>query len=1141
MPRTSLPSIPSMAHPSTPTAFTKHALATLLLCLALANAVLAAPHPAYRWVNVTMKAPFTPRDGAGALTFNNRMWLIGGWNPRDEAYFPLDCVNDVWSSADGLQWNLERPNTFGTPTFNPARDWEGRHTAGYAVHRGKLWIIGGDPLQGHYQSDVWHSSDGKTWTHVNLGEEVPWGPRVLFHTLVFQDRIWILGGQTLPQYAPAEERFCADIWNSADGVHWTRVIPEGPHWSPRGMIGGSAVFQDRMWILGGGTYDTPEHPERRFFNDVWSSPDGVHWTCHTERAPWHPRQYHEVAVWDNKLWVLEGWNQGNRNDVWCSEDGVHWQELPNTPWKPRHAASVFVFEDALWMVAGNNMQPDVWKLVRTQPVSRAITEVLREPLPPEELHVSTGEMRIVIQGPTFRYAVDRATGAIAKLEVLGEDQPVVALSKAAALWLDDASLNSCTGGVTEILENSEEKVVLATQGTWKPGVPYTLHSTCYNDGVVVSEVTFRPEADLKLDKGIRFEVSATGRFKQYLHKSRDTNGMDCLKGALPTAGDTVSLTPPTSCLEVFSTEAALAAFTDRGGSHRSPEAIEAASLHVGETNGNGVPVTLTQHVIHIGPGGTPYTLPAGEAFTFRVGLAVAPNRLPHPRWRDLRMFIWVGDEKNPYPSDDEIQEVARLGFTLFQMHRLGTPGEPRPPAAELDRVIRTVHEAGMLFLWTANADLLYASAPRAAELQAAGQWTQWQGFNYGGRYSARMDPYCDLLATCLASPNGLADYRIECKTRMLDRYPVDGMYIDDNLPYANCTLAEEHGHPEATYDCLIELHDMNWRRRQLFRARCPHAVLIDHCSRGIILPAIAPFDGHLFGEGYSFPSIESYWDAFASFHNMPAAGSLFAGDSESTRCAAEIAYVFDLLTGGGQYCYLDWRLWPKKFPYAAGVHPNEALFVRTYNRAQYYFGLYEAEPYYFATATDRFTTTAPGTYATIYHNTVWNDALVVLANMSVEPAKTAIAFHGPPLPPLAGDRLTAVYDVNLGSVSHAQGDELPALFREITVNPRAMKLFYVRPLPECPVYHQWGGKRIAESWAPATRTLTLKLHGPAGLEDTVLLGTGGRPIDRVTVNGAPATFYIAPGNSLAHGTVSFGAAPITLQVSCGPVTAIPGG
>ena len=88
------------------------------------------------------------------------------------------------------------------------------------------------------------------------------------------------------------------------------------------------------------------------------------WTLHTPAAPWAPRQYHEVAVFDNKLWVLEGWNGSNRNDVWYSEDGSQWHAL-ETPWAPRHAASVFVHDGALWVVAGNNMQSDVWKLSRS--------------------------------------------------------------------------------------------------------------------------------------------------------------------------------------------------------------------------------------------------------------------------------------------------------------------------------------------------------------------------------------------------------------------------------------------------------------------------------------------------------------------------------------------------------------------------------------------------------------------------------------------------------------------------------------------------------------------------------------------------------------------------------------------------------
>ena len=47
------------------------------------------------------------------------------------------------------------------------------------------------------------------------------------------------------------------------------------------MIGGSAVFQDRIWILGGGTYDTPRINSRKMFGDVWSTSDGVNWELHT--------------------------------------------------------------------------------------------------------------------------------------------------------------------------------------------------------------------------------------------------------------------------------------------------------------------------------------------------------------------------------------------------------------------------------------------------------------------------------------------------------------------------------------------------------------------------------------------------------------------------------------------------------------------------------------------------------------------------------------------------------------------------------------------------------------------------------------------------------------------------------------------
>ncbi|MDE0332990.1 MAG: galactose oxidase [Nitrospinae bacterium] len=309
----------------------------------------------YEWNCVTENAAFAARDGAGALVFQDKMWLLGGWNPGDKVHFPLICNSEVWSSADGIAWTLE----------NPQAPWEGRHTAGYVVHNGRMWIVGGDCNQGHYQNDVWSSADGIHWELAN--DHVPWAPRVLHYTLAFDGRIWVMGGQTIPNFADADEVFHNDVWSSDDGVNWTQVTENAP-WVPRGMIGGAAVHDNRMWILGGGTYDTPATPMRNFYNDVWSSDDGINWKQHISHAPWTPRQYHEVAAFDDHLWVLEGYaaESGNRRDVWYSPDGVNWTELPDTPWAPRHAGSVFVYNGSLWMVAGNNMEPDAWRLSRRE-------------------------------------------------------------------------------------------------------------------------------------------------------------------------------------------------------------------------------------------------------------------------------------------------------------------------------------------------------------------------------------------------------------------------------------------------------------------------------------------------------------------------------------------------------------------------------------------------------------------------------------------------------------------------------------------------------------------------------------------------------------------------------------------------------
>jgi hypothetical protein len=772
-------------------------------------------------------------------------------------------------------------------------------------------------------------------------------------------------------------------------------------------------------------------------------------------------------------------------------------------------------------------------------VSQPIASVLREPLPPEKLTcVETGE-EITVEGPVFSYTVGKASGAIASLRVMRNGEPVIESLGPAEIAVDRRSLaSSATPGKFAVVSRGEDKVVLRSEGVLKEAddqgspLPYTAQTTFFNDGVMVCELKLVPGQDLAVREHIRWQLPVRGRFASYLHKRRNENGPNPASGKLPGAGESIRFANLTSCLQVFSPEAALALFSDSGSTHVSSPDTDTAIIEISSNDAGRPSMTLSQYVVRVKPDAEPYVLKAGEGLTFRVGLSVAPNRLAHRRTHDLRMFTWIGDAKFPYPTDDEIREAARLGYTVFQLHRAGTPGEPRPPAGEFDRVLKTVHDAGMLYVWEENADLLYAIAPGVVDMQAKDQWPLWQGFNYGGRYTASMDPYCDLVATCLASPNGLAEYRLSYLGRMMDNYAVDGIYLDDNLPYANCTLWKEHGHPYPVYDCLIELHEMNWRRRELLRARCPHAVLISHNTTSLVLPAICDFDAHLYGEGYGFGTLETYWDFFGMLKSLDAQNQIWPGGTDKSRCAASVAYNYDLLTGGGQFEYCDWRLYPAKFPYGEGVIPNEALYIQTYNLAQYYFGIYESDPHFFANSADIFTTSAPLTYATIYANRVWQDLLIAVANMGNKTRTTALTIHAPERLGLAPATQYAVYDINARTIAVAEGQAISGSLAQITIPGERLKLFLVRPLPRDSACHLWGGKRISEVIQDGK--LVVEIQAPAGLQDVVVLSASGRALEGVTVNGQPAEFFLDPAKNLVHGEVTFTTEPLKLEAVLSP-------
>jgi N-acetylneuraminic acid mutarotase len=329
------------------------------------------PPTTYSWSEATAAAAFAGRDGAGAVVLGGKAFLLGGWRwasnggvnfPQTGA--PGCCTtSEVWSSTDGAHWQLL--------TVAP---WRPRHMAGWVAFNNKIWVVGGDNNSGSYESDVWNSPDGINWTQVT--NNVPWSPRVLHYVVAFNGALWVIGGQQLyetlvppPDPYPTEPVYYSDVWRSTDGAHWENVGDVLPH--AIGMICGSVVFNDQLWIIGGGQYaDGGLAIPGTAYSEVWSSANGTDWTAHPHPdAPWPNRRYHNVQVFDGKLWVMAGIDAqdvSDKSDVWYSPDGDTWTELPDTPWIARHAATTFALNGQLFLTGGTDngqlQHNDVWAL-----------------------------------------------------------------------------------------------------------------------------------------------------------------------------------------------------------------------------------------------------------------------------------------------------------------------------------------------------------------------------------------------------------------------------------------------------------------------------------------------------------------------------------------------------------------------------------------------------------------------------------------------------------------------------------------------------------------------------------------------------------------------------------------------------------
>lgn len=256
------------------------------------------------WKLVEKTAPWKHSDLPMTLVFDNKMWIMGGWfNGRLPGH---SASNEVWWSTDGAKWEQATPSA----------GWSPRIAAAVVEFKGKIWLLGG--TENYYfgdakslKNDVWYSSDGKEWKLATA--DAGWSPRAYHQAVVLNDKMYVFGGGNyVPEYHAKN-----DVWCSEDGVHWTQVTDAAP-WHPR-LWFSSVVYRDRMWVLGGWS----NNPSKNW-GDVWYSKDGKNWNQLKSDVTWKERHEHSAFVFQDKIWIAGGHAQPLSSEVWSLEIPKGW-------------------------------------------------------------------------------------------------------------------------------------------------------------------------------------------------------------------------------------------------------------------------------------------------------------------------------------------------------------------------------------------------------------------------------------------------------------------------------------------------------------------------------------------------------------------------------------------------------------------------------------------------------------------------------------------------------------------------------------------------------------------------------------------------------------------------------------------------
>lgn len=184
------------------------------------------------WTTISWRSNLPKRFFYHPFVFDKKIWIIGG-EDKETKY------SDIWNSPDGIHWIKQKENlSFGK-----------RSGSQIVFFNGMLYML---------ENDVWSSTDGLNWQQVT--DEIVKGEQIFgYSAQVFDNKIWLLGCNRNGQ-------FSSQVLYSSDGKNWLSL---NAPWLPRGGIA-ATVHNNKIYMTGGKYGGTPDHPDFRYDNDVWT-------------------------------------------------------------------------------------------------------------------------------------------------------------------------------------------------------------------------------------------------------------------------------------------------------------------------------------------------------------------------------------------------------------------------------------------------------------------------------------------------------------------------------------------------------------------------------------------------------------------------------------------------------------------------------------------------------------------------------------------------------------------------------------------------------------------------------------------------------------------------------------------------------